>query len=94
MVPTPAFLCGGFALYIYLCKKQVMIVPNEKYTKWKLLAQRGDAKAITESAGGKYKQISVYKALQHGQASMALQDIIDAYYDQKAKKIKELAQQL
>jgi hypothetical protein len=69
-----------------------MIVPNEKYTKWKLLAQKGDAKAIAETCN--YKQITIYKALQHGHASMAVQDAIDAYYNEKAKRLKEIAQQL
>jgi hypothetical protein len=71
-----------------------MIVPNEKFTRWKLLQQKGDARAIAEMSDGKYKQITIYKALQHGHASMAVQDVIDAYFNEKARKLKEMAAQL
>jgi hypothetical protein len=71
-----------------------MIVSNEKFTRWKLLQQKGDARKITELAGGKYKQITIYKALQHGHASMAVQDVIDQYFNEKARQLKEMASQL
>ena len=63
-------------------------IPEEKLTVWNLLRKKDDARVIAAEAG--VAPITVYKALQAGQGSVALEEKITAFYDRRKSQLKEM----